>query len=320
LTLRFDFFIEVVVLIRFSLIVLILCSQASPAQACTGYYIRVVKFVAAVALIHAPFYGISAYQADGARELEKMGGWEWDLIYALMRATNQIIPKPIKASFGKKDYDELYEKIIKVQFSDVLGELIPGISEKLVDEGLIESGDVLAHPLHEAPDWVIKIFLYLGIAIEDYSAYTHWAVYQGSPQLDGEKRKGRVIDFDTRTEPRAPSLEKFLLERAKQGKKYLWILKPLARDLEGMNARVDYVFRNDGTDYRLAHASSNLKDAFKRAFWRGDNCESLSYELATGTAYSEQSAAFRVFTYLFTATAAIGATAIFYHCTRTQRN
>jgi len=303
------------VLIRLSLIFLILCSQASHAN----FKNHLLKSAGVIAVIHAVLYGISAYQEDGDRELEKMGGWEWDLIYGFMRVTMKVLPKTLKDSFETKGYDELYEKIIKVQFSYEEGELIPGIAEKLIADGIVESGDVLSHPLHEPPNWVIRFFHNHGIAIEDYSAYTHWAVYQETSPREGFKKGGRVIDFDTRTEPRAPSWERYLLERANQGKKYLWIMKPRKRDLIGLSSRISHVLKNEGTDYRLAHASSNIRDAFMRAFWRGDNCESLSFEIATGTAYSEQSAAFRLFTYLFSGTAVTIATVVVYRCLFTQR-
>ncbi len=292
---------------RLLLLILILHSQASLSN-----QKALVYFAGAIAVGEALLYGISAYQKDAPRELEKAGRWNWDLVYGFMRATLKIVPQSVKASLGKKDLDELYGNITKVQFAHTEGELIPGISEKLIDEGILESGDLLAHALHEPPNWAVNFFSSLGIKLEDYAAYTHWAVYQAV------QRKGRIIDFDTRTEPRAPSLEKYLLERAEQGKKFIWILKPLERDLNGMNARISNTLKNNGRDYREAHVSND----FRLSSWQGDNCESLSYEIATGTAYSEQSAAWRAFTYLFVTTAASMASAIAYRyfSTRTQRN
>lgn len=296
--------------IRFFLIILILHGQANAMSQVSK---SLIGFTGIIAVGHAFLYGISALQENAPQEMLKASAWNWDLVYGFMRATLKVVPKPVKTSLGKRDLDELYEKITKVQFSHTRGELIPGISEKLIVDRLLESGDLLAHPLNEPPDWADNFFSRLGIDLGDYAAYTHWAVYEAAPEIEGEKMKGRVIDFDTRTEPRAPSLEKYLLERAQQRKKFLWILKPSRKDLSGMNARISNTLKNNGRDYHTAHTSQD----FRLSGWNGDNCESLSYEIATGTAYSEQSAAWRAFTYLFLATTTIG---ILLAITHTQRN
>ncbi len=292
------------VLTRLSLIAVILFSQASHS---TCQIPRAVKYVAGVAAVvgavEGVLYGTCFAQKNWQLEVENMSRAHWDAIYAFMRATMYIVPRPVKDIFGKKDYSQLYTSIVKVHFSEGDGGVFAGLSERLVNLGIIEDGDIISHPLNEHPQWMIDLFRSkFGVELEDYTGYTHWAVYQASPVAKGQKKAGRIIDFDTRTAPRTPSLERYLIERSEQGKKYIWVMKPANKDLAGMAQRVANVLKNEGEDYRLAHASPD----FRVTGWWGDNCESVSYEIATGWAYSEQSAAWRTFTYLFTG-AVVGA-------------